>query len=222
MSSAIVLLSGGLDSATVAAIAAQQHDRVHALSFRYGQRHNSELLAAQRVAARMNLHEHRIIDIDLGQLGGSSLTDESLPVPDSPADGIPNTYVPARNTVFLSYGLAYAEVTHAEAIYLGINAVDYSGYPDCRPEFVEAYQNLVNVATRATVTGATIRVQAPLIDLTKAEIIRRGVELGVDYSLTVSCYQADEAGTACGVCDSCRLRHQGFVDAGVKDPTPYR
>ncbi|TGG93920.1 7-cyano-7-deazaguanine synthase QueC [Natronospirillum operosum] len=222
MSSAIVLLSGGLDSATAVAIAAQRHDKVYGLSFRYGQRHSAELLAAQRVAARQNLAEHRIIDIDLAQLGGSSLTDGSLSVPETPTEGIPNTYVPARNTVFLSYGLAYAEVTGAQAIYLGINAVDYSGYPDCRPEFVAAYQNLVNVATRATVTGSTIQIEAPLIDLSKADIIRWGVELGVDYGITVSCYQADEAGTACGVCDSCRLRHQGFVDAGVEDPTPYR
>ncbi|MCH8553283.1 MAG: 7-cyano-7-deazaguanine synthase QueC [Natronospirillum sp.] len=219
---AIVLLSGGLDSATALAIAQQHHQPVYALSFRYGQRHDAELLAAQRVAARMNVHEHRIIDIDLAQLGGSSLTDPAMAVPDAPSEGIPNTYVPARNTVFLSYGLAYAEVTGASAIYLGINAVDYSGYPDCRPEFVTAYQNLVNVATRATVTGSTIRVEAPLLDLTKADIIRQGIALGVDYGITVSCYQADEAGTACGVCDSCRLRHQGFVDAGVEDPTPYR
>lgn len=222
MSKAIVLLSGGLDSATVAAIAQQTHSQVLALSFRYGQRHSTELLAAQRLSARMNLTEHRVIDIDLGQLGGSSLTDHTLAVPETQQDGIPNTYVPARNTVFLSYALAYAEVSGAEAIYLGINAVDYSGYPDCRPEFVEAYQNLVNVATRATVTGKHIQIEAPLLNLTKAAIIQQGTELGVDYGMTVSCYQADEAGVACGVCDSCRLRHEGFVQAGVEDPTPYR
>ncbi len=222
MSKAIVLLSGGLDSATVAAIAQQRHSQVLALSFRYGQRHSTELLAAQRLTARMNLAEHRVIDIDLGQLGGSSLTDHTLDVPETRQDGIPNTYVPARNTVFLSYALAYAEVSGAAAIYLGINALDYSGYPDCRPEFVEAYQNLVNVATRATVTGQHIQIEAPLLNLTKAAIIQQGTELGVDYGMTVSCYQADDAGVACGVCDSCRLRHEGFVQAGVEDPTPYR
>lgn len=226
MSKAIVLLSGGLDSTTALAMAGQHYDHLYALSFRYGQRHTAELLAAQRVAAHWGVREHRIIDIDLGQLGGSSLTDDSLAVPeaggDTEGDGIPSTYVPARNTVFLSYGLAYAEVTGAEAIYLGINAVDYSGYPDCRPEFVQAYQNLVNVATKATVTGSTITVEAPLLKLTKAEIVRRGVELGVDYSMTVSCYQADDAGFACGRCDSCQLRREGFAAAGIADPTNYR
>lgn len=222
MSKAIVLLSGGLDSTTALAMAGQHHDHLYALSFRYGQRHTAELLAAQRVAAHWSVREHRIIDIDLGQLGGSSLTDDSLAVPEAGGDGIPSTYVPARNTVFLSYGLAYAEVTGAEAIYLGINAVDYSGYPDCRPEFVAAYQNLVNVATKATVTGATIRVEAPLLQLTKAEIVRQGVALGVDYRMTVSCYQADDAGFACGRCDSCHLRREGFIAAGVDDPTNYR
>ncbi len=228
MSKAIVLLSGGLDSTTVLAMAGQHYDHLYALSFRYGQRHSAELLAAQRVAAHWGVREHRIIDIDLAQLGGSSLTDDSQTVPEAGLmvaaehSEIPSTYVPARNTVFLSYGLAYAEVTGAEAIYLGINAVDYSGYPDCRPEFVQAYQNLVNVATKATVTGSTITVEAPLLELTKAEIIRRGVELGVDYSMTVSCYQADDAGFACGRCDSCHLRRQGFEAAGVADPTNYR
>lgn len=222
MSKAIVLLSGGLDSATVLAMASQQHEQVYALSFRYGQRHSAELLASQRVAAHWHVAEHRIIDIDLAQLGGSSLTDPALNVPESEQPGIPNTYVPARNTVFLSYGLAYAEVTGAGSICLGINAVDYSGYPDCRPEFVEAYQHLVNVATKATVSGHHIQVDAPLLQLTKADIIRRGIELGVDYSMTVSCYQADEAGFACGRCDSCRLRSEGFRAAGVSDPTNYR
>lgn len=224
MSKAIVLLSGGLDSATVTAMALQAHDTVYAVSFRYGQRHAAELLAAQRVAARLGVYEHRIIDVDLGQLGGSSLTDRSMAVPEADvmAAGIPNTYVPARNTVFLSYGLAYAEVTGADAIYLGINAVDYSGYPDCRPEFVTAFQGLVDVATKATVSGDKITVQAPLLHLTKAEIIKAGLGLGVDYSMTVSCYQADEAGFACGKCDSCRLRAEGFAAAGIEDPTNYR
>lgn len=222
MSLAIVLLSGGLDSATVAALAVQRYERVHAISFRYGQRHSSELQAAERIVAALGLESHRVIDIDLGQLGGSSLTDSSIAVPESAQEGIPNTYVPARNTVFLSYALAYAEVTGADSIHLGINAVDYSGYPDCRPEFLDAYQNLVNVATKATVTGHPIRLEAPLLHMTKAEIIQAGMAAGVDYGLTVSCYQADAQGVACGVCDSCRLRHQGFVDAGVADPTPYR
>ena len=222
MSLAIVLLSGGLDSATVAALAVQRYDRVHALSFRYGQRHSSELRAAERVAKALNLAEHRVIDIDLGQLGGSSLTDTSLAVPETEQDGIPNTYVPARNTVFLSYALAYAEVCGADSIHLGINAVDYSGYPDCRPEFVDAFQNLVNVATKATVTGHPIRIEAPLLHMTKSEIIQAGTGAGVDYGLTVSCYQADDQGVACGVCDSCRLRRQGFEVAGLADPTPYR
>ncbi|MFY0663013.1 MAG: 7-cyano-7-deazaguanine synthase QueC [Natronospirillum sp.] len=222
MSLAIVLLSGGLDSATVAALAVQRHKRVHAISFRYGQRHSSELRAAERVVEALGLESHRVIDIDLGQLGGSSLTDSSIAVPESAQEGIPNTYVPARNTVFLSYALAYAEVTGADSIHLGINAVDYSGYPDCRPEFLEAFQNLVNVATKATVTGHPIRLEAPLLYMTKAEIIQSGIAAGVDYGMTVSCYQADAQGVACGVCDSCRLRHQGFVDAGVADPTPYR
>ncbi|MFC3852515.1 7-cyano-7-deazaguanine synthase QueC [Salinispirillum marinum] len=221
MSTAIVLLSGGLDSTTVAAVARQQHDRVVALSFRYGQRHSSELAAAQRVAEGLGLHEHRVIDIDLGQLGGSSLTDPELVVPEQQEDGIPNTYVPARNTVFLAFALAVAEVSQADSIYLGINAVDYSGYPDCRPEFVEAFQHLVNVATKATVSGQPIVIKAPLLHLTKADIIRLGVAAGVDYAQTVSCYQADSVGAACGVCDSCRLRQQGFRDAGLTDPTRY-
>lgn len=221
MSTAIVLLSGGLDSTTVAALARQKHERVVALSFRYGQRHSSELEAAKRVAVALALPEHRIIDIDLGQLGGSSLTDSTLSVPEQEGEGIPNTYVPARNTVFLSYALAVAEVSQATSIYLGINAVDYSGYPDCRPEFVTAFQNLVDVATKATVSGQSIKIEAPLLHLTKAEIIRLGVAAGVDYAQTVSCYQADVSGAACGVCDSCRLRQQGFQEAGVADPTRY-
>lgn len=224
MSKAIVLLSGGLDSATVAAHASAVFDEVCGLSFRYGQRHDSELEASGRVARELGLLEHRVIDIDLGQLGGSSLTDPSLDVPaasDDSASGIPNTYVPARNTVFVAYALAYAEATAADAILLGINAVDYSGYPDCRPEFVDAWQQLIDVATRQTVEGQGIRLMAPLLNMTKGEIIRWGTDMGVDYSQTVSCYQADPGGRACGVCDSCRLRRQGFADAGVADPTRY-
>ncbi len=225
MSRAVVLLSGGLDSATVAAAAKERFDDVWGLSFRYGQRHTVELRAAERVAAALALKEHRIVDVDLAQLGGSSLTDPELAVPtDSVGDRegeIPNTYVPARNTVFIAYGLALAEVLDAESILLGINAVDYSGYPDCRPEFVAAYQRLIDVATRRTVNGLPVRLEAPLLTLSKADIITWGTRLGVDYSMTISCYQADSEGFACGRCDSCQLRRQGFADAGVADPTLY-
>lgn len=225
MSRAVVLLSGGLDSATVAAAAKGHFDEVWGLSFRYGQRHTVELRAAERIAAALGLREHRVVDVDLAQLGGSSLTDPALSVPTDDVSergaDIPNTYVPARNTVFIAYGLALAEVLDAESILLGINAVDYSGYPDCRPEFVEAYQRLINVATRRTVTGLPVRLEAPLQAMSKADIIRWGIKLGVDYSMTVSCYQADAEGFACGRCDSCQLRRQGFVDAGVADPTLY-
>jgi len=223
MSTAVVLLSGGLDSATAAAMAQTEYDQVFALSIRYGQRHSAELEAAQRVAAHLALAGHRIVDLDLAQFGGSSLTDTRLTVPTSGVGSeIPNTYVPARNTVFLSLALAYAEVLAAQAIYIGVTAVDYSGYPDCRPQFIEAFQNLIQVAVKATVTGQSIKLRTPLLHLSKADIIRAGAHLGVDYSQTVSCYQADLKGLACGVCDSCRLRHEGFLAAGLVDPTQYQ
>lgn len=223
MSTAVVLLSGGLDSATVAALAQTQCDEVYALSVRYGQRHSAELDAAVAVAEHLQLAGHRIVDLDLSQFGGSSLTDPQLAVPTTGVGSdIPNTYVPARNTVFLSLALAYAEVLAAEAIYIGVTAVDYSGYPDCRPVFVEAFQNLINVAVKATVSGHPIALRTPLLQLSKADIIREGARLGVDYSQTVSCYQADAEGQACGVCDSCRLRREGFAAAGLVDPTRYQ
>ena len=224
---AVVLLSGGLDSATTLAIARAQGFSCHALSFRYGQRHAAELASAHAVATHLGAAEHRIIEIDLRAFGGSALTDD-LPVPKdrddaARADGIPVTYVPARNTIFLALALAWAEVLHAHDIFIGVNAVDYSGYPDCRPEFIEAFTRLANLATREGVEGQEpLRVRAPLIALKKAEIIRRGTALGVDYGTTVSCYQADDRGRACGRCDSCRLRAAGFVAAGVPDPTIYR
>ena len=223
---AVVLLSGGLDSATTAAIARHQGFDLYALSFDYGQRHRHELDAARRVAAAIKLREHRVIKIDLAQFGASALTTGAA-VPKDRSDeeiktGIPITYVPARNTVFLSLALAYAEVTGAADIFIGVNAIDYSGYPDCRPEFIAAFERLANLATKAAVEGQlAFRVHAPLINLTKAQIIRRGVELGVDYSLTHSCYDPDGEGGACGRCDSCLLRRQGFAEAGVPDPTLY-
>ena len=217
---AVVLLSGGLDSATVLAIAAQHHDCI-AVSFDYRQRHAAELDAARRLA-QAYASAHRVIHLDAGVLAGSALTDDTIDVPEQPGEGIPVTYVPARNTVFLAHALAVAEVAGAGDIFIGVNAVDYSGYPDCRPEFIEAFQNMANLATRAAVEGAQLRIHTPLITLSKAEIIRRGVELGVDYALTVSCYQADEQGRACGVCDSCRFRRAGFEQAGIADPTVYR
>ncbi|MGI9245357.1 MAG: 7-cyano-7-deazaguanine synthase QueC [Steroidobacteraceae bacterium] len=222
---AVVLVSGGLDSATCLAIAGHEGFRCHALSFRYGQRHQAELDAAARVAHRLGAAEHRIMDIDLAAFGGSALTDRSLAVPEDGATGasIPITYVPARNTVFLSLGLAWAEVLGAHDIYIGVNAVDYSGYPDCRPEFIDAFERMANLATREGVEGAErLRIRAPLVQLTKAEIIRRGATLGVDFGATVSCYQADAAGAASGRCDSCRLRKTGFAAAGMDDPTRYR
>lgn len=221
--SAVVLLSGGLDSATVLAVARERGFVCHTLSFDYGQRHRVELAAARHVAARLGALEHRVVPIDLSAFGGSALTDSSIDVPvDGVVEGeIPVTYVPARNTVFLSLALAWAEVLDARDLFIGVNAVDYSGYPDCRPEFVAAFEHLANLATRAGVEGARFHVHTPLIELTKAEIIAEGVRLGVDYSLTISCYQPNEAGEACGVCDSCRLRRQGFADAGVQDPTRY-
>ena len=219
---AVVLLSGGLDSATVLAIAADEGYRCHALSLRYGQRHDVELRAAGRVAEAMGVVQHKVIDIDLGSIGGSALTDHRIDVPSEPSEGVPVTYVPARNTVFLALALGWAEVLGASDLFIGVNAVDYSGYPDCRPEFIARFEELANVATRAGVEGARFRIHAPLIQLSKAEIIRRGQALGVDYSLTVSCYAASAQGEACGVCDSCRLRRAGFEAAGVADPTRYR
>lgn len=220
---AVVLVSGGLDSATVLAIARAEGFRLHALSFAYGQRHAAELDAAKRVATHAGVERHVTIPIDLAAFGGSALTDPGIAVPEeAPTDAIPVTYVPARNTVFLSLALAYAEVQGARDIFVGVNAVDYSGYPDCRPEFVRAFEQLANLATRAGVEGDPFRIHAPLIHLSKAEIIRRGTALGVDYAMTVSCYQADDTGRACGRCDSCRLRREGFVQAGITDPTNYR
>ena len=219
---AIVLLSGGLDSATTLALAQFEGFACYAMSFRYGQRHAIELEAAARVARGLGAVEHRIVTIDLAAFGGSALTDPAIAVPEAPTSGIPITYVPARNTIFLSFALGWAEVLGARDIFVGVNAVDYSGYPDCRPEFVAAFETLANLATKAGVEGDRFRIRAPLIDLTKADIIRRGVALGVDYAQTTSCYQPDERGAACGVCDSCRLRRAGFVEAGVADPTRYR
>lgn len=221
MKRAVVLLSGGLDSATTLAVARRAGHACHALSVHYGQRHAAELKAAQAVARQLKAVEHRVVSIDLGQFGGSALTDPTIAVPEQPSAGVPVTYVPARNTVMLALALAWAEVLEAAAIYIGVNAIDYSGYPDCRPEFVAAFQNLADLATRRAVEGERVRIEAPLIHLSKAEIIRLGIELGVDYALTVSCYQADEQGRACGRCDACRFRRQGFVDAGIPDPTRY-
>lgn len=219
---AIVLLSGGLDSATCVAIAQQEGFDVIALSFDYGQRHNAELAAAQRMAKAFNLLDHRILRLDLGSIGGSALTDRSIAVPTELSEGIPVTYVPARNTVFLSFALGLAEVKSANDIFIGVNAVDYSGYPDCRPEFIAAFENLANLATKVGVEGKKMHIHTPLINLSKADIIKKGMSLGVDYSLTVSCYQADFDGRACGECDSCRLRRKGFEEAGVNDSTRYR
>ena len=220
---AVVLLSGGLDSATTLAIAHAAGFECHCLSFDYGQRHRAELAAAADVAGSQGAAEHRTIRLDLAQFGGSALTDTGIAVPvDGVKPGIPVTYVPARNTIMLSLALAWAEVLEARDIFVGINAVDYSGYPDCRPEYLAAFQTMANLATKAGVEGQKLTIHAPLIDLSKASIIRRGSFLGVDFSLTVSCYQADEAGRACGVCDSCRLRREGFETAGLPDPTRYR
>jgi len=218
---AVILLSGGLDSATVLAIARQQGYACHALSVDYGQRHDAELDAARRVAHSLGAIEHRIIQLGLGQFGGSALTDEAIAVPEHPTEGIPVTYVPARNTVMLSLALAWAEVLNARDIFIGVNAVDYSGYPDCRPEFISAFEHLADLATKAGVEGKHLRVHAPLQHLSKSEIIRRGKDLGVDFSQTVSCYQADAMGRACGRCDACRLRRAGFEHAGLSDPTKY-
>jgi 7-cyano-7-deazaguanine synthase len=219
---AVVLVSGGLDSATVLALAREAGWRCHALSVDYGQRHRAELEAAARVAHDLGAEEHRIARVDLGLFGGSALTDPAIAVPTQPADGIPVTYVPARNTVFLALALAYAEVAQADAIFTGANAVDYSGYPDCRPEFMAAFERLANVATKRAVEGSPIRVESPIISWSKARIVQEGARLGVDYSLTVSCYNADDHGRACGRCDACRLRHAGFAQAGLADPTRYQ
>jgi 7-cyano-7-deazaguanine synthase len=220
---AVVLVSGGLDSATCLAMARAAGHRCYALSFAYGQRHGAELQAASRVASALGAAQHRTMSIDLAAFGGSALTDTSIAVPEQPAGGIPVTYVPARNTVFLALALAWSEVLGAADIFIGVNAVDYSGYPDCRPEFVAAFERMANLATRAAVEGGRgLRIRTPLVSLSKADIIRRGVALGVDFALTVSCYQAEETGRACGRCDACRLRRAGFASAGVTDPTPYR
>ncbi|MBM4214839.1 MAG: 7-cyano-7-deazaguanine synthase QueC [Gammaproteobacteria bacterium] len=218
---AVVLLSGGLDSATVLAMSIEQGYDAYALSVHYGQRHSAELAAAARVATTLGAREHRIMGVELTGIGGSALTDSSIAVPTSPVAGIPVTYVPARNTLMLSLALGWAEVLGAEAIFIGVNAVDYSGYPDCRPEFIAAFAEAARLGTRVGIEGAAIRVEAPLVRLSKADIIRQGHRLGVDFSLTVSCYQADSEGRACGRCDSCRLRREGFVSAGVPDPTRY-
>jgi 7-cyano-7-deazaguanine synthase len=219
---AVVLLSGGLDSATVLAMARAQGFDCYALSLDYGQRHRAELAAAGRVAGALGVSEHNVLPLSLDAIGGSALTDSSIDVPEAGGEGIPVTYVPARNTVFLALALGWAEVLGATDLFVGVNAVDYSGYPDCRPAFIEAFERLANLATKAGVEGSEFKVHAPLIEMSKAEIIRAGTELGVDYALTVSCYQADEEGIACGVCDSCRLRAEGFQAAGVTDPTRYR
>jgi len=219
---AVVLLSGGLDSATVLAMARAQGYACHTLSFDYGQRHRAELAAAARVSHALGAVSHRVVRIDLGTIGGSALTDARLSVPtNGVGEAIPITYVPARNMTFLAFAVGLAEVLNARDIFIGVNAVDYSGYPDCRPAFIQAFEQAANLGTKAGVEGHPCKIHTPLIDMTKAEIIRTGVALGVDYALTVSCYQADEQGRACGVCDSCRLRRQGFDQAGIPDPTVY-
>lgn len=219
--SAVVLVSGGLDSATCLAMAIEGGYVCHALSFDYGQRHVAELEAARRVAKSLGAIEHRIMTIDMADIGGSALTDDAIAIPEKPQGGIPVTYVPARNTVFLSLALSWAEVLDADSIFIGVNAVDYSGYPDCRSEYIEAFQTMADLATKKGVDGRSIRIQTPLIRLSKTEIIRTGARLGVDYAQTMSCYQPDTGGRACGVCDSCRLRKAGFESSGMTDPTRY-
>jgi 7-cyano-7-deazaguanine synthase len=219
---AVVLLSGGLDSATVLAIARSKNFECYALSVEYGQRHRAELEAARRIAAALGAHEHRNMRVDLAGIGGSALTDNNVPVPEAQGPGIPVTYVPARNTLFLSLALGWAEVIGAADIFMGVNAVDYSGYPDCRPAFIKAFEDLAQVATKAGVQGGRFNIHAPLIEMSKADIIRAGMDLGVDFAATVSCYQADADGRACGKCDSCRLRAAGFAAAKIPDPTIYR
>ncbi|HMY97468.1 MAG TPA: 7-cyano-7-deazaguanine synthase QueC [Pseudomonadales bacterium] len=218
---AVVLLSGGLDSSTALAATRVEGYHCYSMAVDYGQRHQAELEAAQRIARQLGAVEHRVMKIDLAGIGGSALTDRSIAVPEQPSPGIPVTYVPARNTIFLALALAWAEVLDADAIVIGVNAVDYSGYPDCRPEFIAAFAGMANLATRRAVLGQRIELKTPLIDLTKAQIVQWGAALGVDYALTVSCYQADLTGAACGRCDSCRLRAKGFSDAGLPDPTRY-
>ncbi len=218
---AVVLLSGGLDSTTTLAIARDKGFACYALSMDYGQRHLAELNAAKRVAKAYGVVEHKVLHLGLDLIGGSALTDMSIEVPEEAEEGIPVTYVPARNTLFLSLALGWAEVLGAHDIYIGVNAVDYSGYPDCRPEFISAFETLANLATKAGVEGEHFKIHTPLIDLSKAEIIQQGLAKGVDYSLTVSCYKADEEGLACGLCDSCRFRREGFLEAGITDPTQY-
>lgn len=219
---AVVLLSGGLDSATVLAIANAQGYACYGLSFDYGQRHCAELVASKRVAESLGVIQHQTVHLDLNKFGGSALTDNNIAVPTEPGEGIPVTYVPARNTIFLSMAMAWAEVLGSDDIFVGVNAVDYSGYPDCRPAFINAFETMANLATKAGVEGHHLTIHTPLIELSKAEIIRQGVEKGVDYAMTVSCYAADTEGRACGKCDSCRLRSKGFEEAGLKDPTHYR
>lgn len=219
---AVVLLSGGLDSATVVADVTRQGYAVHALSVAYGQRHSAELAAAEAIAQHFQVAAHQVLTVDVGRFGGSALTDQRIDVPEIAGVGIPVTYVPARNTLFLSLALGWAEVLDAEAIFIGVNAVDYSGYPDCRPAFIDAFSALAAVATKAGIEGGGPRIEAPLLTLSKVDIIRRGTELGVPWALTVSCYQADSQGRACGRCDSCRLRREGFAAAGVEDPTRYQ
>lgn len=219
---AVILLSGGLDSSTVLAAAKKQGFDCYALTFDYGQRHKAELIAAKNIVKVLGAKEHRTLHIDLGTLGGSALTDNSIDVPTSPTEGIPVTYVPARNTVFLSLSLAWAEVLGSNDIFIGVNAVDYSGYPDCRPEYIKAYETMANLATKAAVEGAFMTIHTPLIRMSKAEIIQQGIDNGVDYGMTVSCYASDDEGRACGECESCRLRAKGFKDAGVDDPTRYQ
>ena len=223
---AVILLSGGLDSATVVALAKADGYSCYTMSFDYGQRHRSELQAAEQVARQLGVVEHKVIGLNLNGMGGSALTDSSIEVPESPTEGIPVTYVPARNTVFLSLALGWAEVLGARDIFIGVNAVDYSGYPDCRPEFVEAFERMANLATKAGVESLdpenSFRIHAPIIQMSKAEIIRLGAEMGINYSQTVSCYQANTNGEACGICESCQLRKTGFMQAGVSDPTRYQ
>ena len=219
---AVVLLSGGLDSVTALAIAQHQGYQCYALSFRYGQRHTAELIASEKIAHAAHVKKHHIVDLDLSLFENSALTNHQLDIPTHSTNDIPITYVPARNTIFLSIAMGWAEVLEANSIFIGVNALDYSGYPDCRPEFIKSFQSMSDLATKAGVEGNGVKIKAPLINMTKAEIIKEGMSLGVDYANTVSCYQATPEGLACGQCDSCRLRIQGFADAGLEDPTHYQ